>query len=303
MRVFVTGASGTIGSAVAAALSRAGHSVVGLVRNPEKARALHAAEVATVVGTLDAPESWTARAKECEVLIHLAAEYTPRFLELDRRIAETLIDAARKSRGPRLVLYTSGVWAYGNTGARRVDEATESTPHPFVAPRVETERAVLSAGSGSVRTLVIRPGCVYGGRGGMTAAWFDSATKEGAARIVGDGSFRWSMIHVEDLAELYVLAAECPSGGEIFNATDRSRFTVRECAEAACRAAGREGKVVSVTVAEAAKTWGPMAECLTLDQHVDSSKAVRRLGWQPRHAGFADEAERCFLAWKAFSER
>lgn len=303
MRVFVTGASGFIGSAVAAEFARAGHEVLGLVRSPEKARELHAAEVATVVGTIESRAEWIGRAGECEVLVHAAAEHSARAFDLDREFVVALFDAARAAKASRLFVYTSGVWVYGDTGGRRVDEATVPTPHPFVARRIEHERLVLEADGGLLGTLVIRPGCVYGGSGSLTGSWFATAVKEGAARIVGEGGNRWTFVHRDDLARLYRLAAESGVRGEVFNATDRSRSTVLECAQAASRAAGAGGRTASTPVAEAVRKLGAFAECLALDQHVDSGKAVRRLGWQPRHAGFADEAERCFRSWKAAAER
>jgi nucleoside-diphosphate-sugar epimerase len=87
--------------------------------------------------------------------------------------------------------------------------------------------------------------------------------------------------------------------GEAFNVADRSRATVNEMAEAAARVAGCPGAVRHVPVAEAAKKIGPYAECLAVDQHVDSRKAVRLLGWQPRHVGFVDEVGLFYEAWKA----
>jgi nucleoside-diphosphate-sugar epimerase len=161
----------------------------------------------------------------------------------------------------------------------------------MVKPRVETERLILAANSDRVRTIVMMPGCVYGGEGSLTAAWFASAEQEGEARIVGDGDFRWAMGHLADVAECYRLAAESAFGGEVFNLTDRSRFTFLECA-----AATGSVKVKSVSVEEAAKTMGPMAECLTLDQNIDS---LRLLGWQPRHGGFMDDVARYYRSWKA----
>jgi nucleoside-diphosphate-sugar epimerase len=298
VKVFVTGASGYIGSAVSAAFARAGHEVRGLVRTPDKAPRLAAREIEPVVGSMEDPATYSAAVDASSVLVHCAAEYSARYMELDRKTIVTLIESARASNLPRTLIYTSGVWVYGDTGDRRADETTPLHPPTIVRARPEHERMVLGANGGGLRTIVIRPGCVYGGSGSLTAQWFDSAQTGGAARIVGEGNQRWAMIHRDDLADVYVRAAESTLAGEVLNASDRSRFTVMECARAASRAAGAGGKVESTSVAEASKTFGPMAECLALDQHVDSSKAARLLGWQPRHAGFVDGVERYFRAWK-----
>jgi nucleoside-diphosphate-sugar epimerase len=298
VKVFVTGASGFIGSAVAAAFARAGHEVRGLVRTAGKAASLAAREIEPVVGSMEDPKTYAAAAAASSVLVHCAAEYSPRYMELDKKTIASLVEAARSSKLPRVLVYTSGVWVYGDTGDGRADETTALNPPALVRSRPEHERIVLGASGGDLRTIVIRPGCVYGGSGSLTAEWFESAEQSGAARIVGDGNQRWAMIHLDDLADLYLRAAESRLGGEVLNATDRSRFTVLECARAASRAAGAGGKVASTSVAEASKSAGPMAECLAMNQHVDSSKAARELGWQPRHAGFVDGVERYFRAWK-----
>jgi nucleoside-diphosphate-sugar epimerase len=133
---------------------------------------------------------------------------------------------------------------------------------------------------------------VYGLAGGLTGAWFERA------EVVGDGGNRWAMVHVHDLTDAYVRLAESGYAGEIFNVTDRSRATVGEMAEAAARAAGHPGEVRRVPVEEATITMGDLAVCLALDQHVDSRKAVSRLGWQPRHGGFVDGVETFHAAWK-----
>jgi len=299
MRIFVTGATGTIGGAVAATLAAAGHEVLGLVRSEERGRVAASHEVLPVVGDLADPASFAAAAAECQVLVHCAAEASERFHELDRRTVAALIDAARRPELPRLLVYTSGVWLYGDTGDAVADETTPLRPPALVAPRAETEQVVLGANRDRVRTLVLRPGCVYGGRGGLTASWFESAGRGGAARVVGSGEGTWTMVHVADLARAYLLAVESPWGGEVFNVTDRSRARVRECAAAASRVAGGGGRVESVPVAEATGRLGPVAECLALSQHVDSSKAVRLLGWQPRHGGFVDGVARYHAAWKS----
>jgi nucleoside-diphosphate-sugar epimerase len=107
------------------------------------------------------------------------------------------------------------------------------------------------------------------------------------------------MVHVADVADAYRRAVESPFSGEVFNIVDRSRFTVRECAEAAARAIGIDTDLIRVPVADATTEMGAMAECLTLNQHVGAGKASRLLGWQPRHGGFVDGATRCALAWRA----
>lgn len=299
MKVFVTGASGYIGSAVAAAFARAGHHVRGLVRSPEKGAALARDEVEPVIGSLEDPASLTAGAAECQVVVHAAAEYSARMFDLDRSAVRTLTSYLSDSRLPRKFIYTSGVWIYGDTGGACVSEGTPVRPAAHVTSRVDVEQMVLSANAGPLRTLVLRPGCVYGGAGSLTATWFESAESSGAARIVGEGANRWAMVHLADLADAYVRAALSPFGGEVFNVTDRSRFSVLDCARAASRAAGREGKVESLPLAEARTKMGAFADCLALDQHVDSRKAAALLGWNPQAGGFVDGVERYHLAWKA----
>ncbi len=299
MRIFITGATGYIGNAVAADLARAGHEVYGLARSTDKGRRLLAAEITPVIGEMAHPETYLEAAGKCQVLIHCAAEYTAQNAELDRRTVTELLKLANDSRQPHLFVYTSGVWVYGSTGLTAADESTPLKPPAVVSERTQTEGVIVAANSDLARTIILRPGCVYGGAGGLTASWFQSAEKEGAARIVGDGNFRWSMVHVADLAEGYRLAVESSYGGEIFNLTDRSRFTVLECAKAASVAVTGREAVAITSLQDAAKALGAMAECFAFDQHIDSSKAVRMLGWQPRHGGFVDGAARYYQAWKA----
>lgn len=300
MKVFVTGATGYIGFAVAAKFAAKGHQVMGLVRSAEKASKVARAEIQPVIGSMNQPESYTDAAKTCELLVHCAADMGYDFHELDRKTVNHLIKIAAESGLQRSLIYTSGVWLYGNTQNDCVTERSSLNPPRLVLPRQETESIVLNANNSRLSTISIRPGCVYGKSGGLTAAWFGSAVKEDRAEIVGDGHFRWAMVHVEDLADLYVRAGESYLSG-VFNATDRSRFSVLKCAQAANRAAGKSTEVQTISVAEAAKTLGDFAECLTLNQHVDSSKAARLLHWQPRHAGFVDGVERYFNAWRGFN--
>jgi nucleoside-diphosphate-sugar epimerase len=297
MRVFVTGATGYIGGEVARAFSRAGHDVVGLCRSAEKAQGLARDEIRPVMGDITRPETYSSVAGECAILVHAAADVQGGMVGPDRAAVDTLLKAAKRGPQPKTILYTSGVWVHGNTGAQAVDETAPLAPAKLVAWRPAHEQLVL--GATGVKGLVIRPGCVYGKQGGLTASWFQDAERDGVVRVVGNGKNRWAMVHVDDLADAYVRAAEGVLTGEVFNVTDRSRSTVADMAAAAARVAGCEGKLEHVTLPEARKTLGDLADCLALDQHVAAWKAVRLLGWNPRHGGFVDGVQAYHEAWKA----
>jgi nucleoside-diphosphate-sugar epimerase len=301
MKVFVTGATGYIGFSVAFAYRRAGHKVWGLFRSEGKARMAAMHEIHPVVGTMQNLDSWREAAKNCSVLIHAAADYQTDTLALDKQTVESLLSLGKQGPQPKTVIYTSGVWVYGNTQGNLVDETTPLNPPKLVARRPATEQLVL--GSSDVQGIVIRPGCVYGRQGGLTAMWFGGAVKEKRLTALGDGKNRWAMVHADDLADAYVRAGESGLGGEIFNITDRSRWSIRDMLDAVVRSTQYSGDITFVPVAEAAKTMGEFAECLALDQHVDARKAVRLLGWQPKHGGFVDGVETYYMSWKAAQER
>lgn len=297
MKVFVTGATGYVGSHVARAFRRAGHEVWGLVRSESKGAAIARQEIRLVTGTLQEIRTWIQLAEACSVLVHCAMDSSggdP--WALDRAVVQALVNASDEGPRPKTFLYTSGVWVNGDTGGRLVDETTPLNPLALIAPRAATEKMVL--GASGVRGLVMRPGCLYGERGGMPGAWFAGAESKDL-QVVGDGRNRWAMVHADDAADAYVRAAESGERGEVFNVTDRSRASVRDMAEAAARAAGYTGDIRFVPVSEASKTMGGFADALAVDQLVDSHKAAARLGWQPRHGGFLDDVESCYVAWKA----
>ncbi len=301
MKVFITGATGYVGFNVATAFRRAGHEVWGLARSEEKARMLVQNEVRPIIGDMQKPESYSKTAEDCSVLVHAAADLSGDTVELDRRTVDTFLRVSKGGARPKTVIDTSGVWVNGNTGDRLVDETTPLAPAKLVAWRPAHERMVLE-GDG-IRGIVIRPGCVYGRQGSIMNSWFEGAYKERALKVIGDGANRWSIVHVDDLAQGYVRAAESGLGREIFNIVDGSRNTATEMARAAARAAGYTGTIHYVPLEEAAKTMGPYAECLALDQHVDGSKAMRLLYWAPRHQSFVDGVETYFASWKAWQEQ
>ena len=166
MKIFVTGATGHVGFRIAAALRRRGHHVLGLTRTDAGAARLGRHEIHAVQGSLQDPGSWKG-AEDCSVLVHAAVDYTTDTFALDRAAVNSLLSLAGRGAGVKTVVYTSGVWVYGSTGDTLVDETSPLAPLPMSLPRVETEKAVLT--THGVKGLILRPGCVYGYGGGMTA--------------------------------------------------------------------------------------------------------------------------------------
>ncbi|HEX2093394.1 MAG TPA: NAD-dependent epimerase/dehydratase family protein, partial [Longimicrobiaceae bacterium] len=231
MRVFLTGGTGYVGSAVARALARVGHVVVALARSDEAARWLEAEGHRVLRGDLADPESLTAGAREADAVVHAASTGDARTGNIDRAAVEALLGALEGSG--KSFLYTSGTWVHGSTGGRVADEDAPFDPAaPLVAWRPAVERRVRDAAGRGVRGVVIRPAVVYGRGGGTPAMLARAARTRGVVRYVGDGSQRWSTVHVDDLADLYVLALDADPGSA-FVAAHGPAHAVREIAEAA----------------------------------------------------------------------
>jgi nucleoside-diphosphate-sugar epimerase len=287
LNVFLTGATGYIGGAVADALLRAGHSVVGLARSEEAASRLSAKEITPFHGDLNSPASLARAAAESDAVIHTG---TTNDGNLDQAAVRAMLGGLLDSGKP--LIYTSGIWVLGDTGGRIADETWPLNPAALVAWRPAAEQMVLASAPTGVRSIVIRPGVVYGRGGGIPADFVKSARETGAARYVGTGENRWPMVHVDDLAELYVLALQRAPSGTIFHATDGSSFRVREIAEAASFGAGGGGRIQSWPLEEARKTLGPYADALVLDQLVTSENAKSTLSWQLWTSSVIEELRR-----------
>lgn len=281
MRIFLTGATGYIGSAVLDALVRGGHEVTALVRDPEIGERISHRGVQAVVGELSTGKSYAVAAEACDAMVHTAYERSPRGQEVDAQAIDNLLAAAgrRVAAGkPATFIYTSGIWVLGDTQGQATEEAPLK-PTPLAAWRPGHERVVLERGMAGVRTAVIRPGVVYGGARGIVGDLLKDALN-GLVRVVGDGRNHWACIYDRDLADLYVRVAGNPEASGIFHANDEADERVDDIVEAIARHAKMRPDVRHVPIEEARTKMGPYADALALDQIVRSPRA-RALGWAP----------------------
>lgn len=278
MKVFVTGASGYIGKAVCKRLKAKGHEVLGLTHQTSHRKILEELGVKPVVADIKSTTQWKNYLGEVEGAIHLAQDHDDA-AGADNAAIDTIIEGFAGT--PKRFVYTSGAWVLGNTGPEETDEATPTNPIPMVEWRADNEKRLITAErTKEVHVCIVRPAIVYGEGGGIPAILARMAYEQDEARYIGDGDNLWSMVEVNDLADLYVLALEKGYSGEIYHGADEQTYTFRELAEAASQGAGRDGKVRSWKKADAREALGPLADALMLNQNISGAKARRFLGWE-----------------------
>ncbi len=298
MKIFITGATGYIGFNVAEKLRSAGHEVWGLTRSRDKFKILAQHEIHPVTGNMQEPNSYKNIAENCSLLIHAAFDYEKDGVQLDKLTVETFIESGKKGSQPKTIIYTSGCWIYGDTNGKLVDETSSLKPAKMVEWRPAVEQTILNASE--INGIVVRPGIVYGKQGGLTGLWFKGALINKKLKVIGDGNNHWTMVHVDDLAEAYLLLAEKRFKEKIFNISDGSQSKVKNMVNAVALASGYTDEIEYIPVKSAQKTLGGLAETLAMDQHVDGRKATGLLGWQPKFSGFLNNMNIFLEAWKAY---
>jgi nucleoside-diphosphate-sugar epimerase len=263
MKIFMTGATGYIGGAVAATLRNAGHEVASLARP--------AGELASLPSLRDELAHYDA-------FVHIA-QARPNTVPSDR----AAIDTFTSLRGH--FVYTSGVWVVGNS--KSFDETMPADhPLPIVAWRVPHEELVLAAGG-----AVIRPGCVYGGKQSLCSDWFAAAQQKRATQLVGDGQNHWAMVNLHDLADLYLRAVEQKATG-MLHGIDDTDATLEECVTAV------GASIETIPLETARATMGPFADALAVDQRISSANTRERVGWIPTRT-FIGSLDEQWSEWNA----
>lgn len=294
-RVFLTGATGYLGSAIGTRFVRAGHDVFGLTRDEKRARWLESLGIQPVIGALDAPERWVGRLQNCDAVVHAAFDDAETPVQ-DQNALEAVRKAVVDGRVKRL-LYTSGMWVHGDTGGRVIDEGAPFNPLQHVKWRAAHEEVAIDYAENGLETVILRPAIVYGESRGIIGGWWRDAREKHVVTYPGDGSQYWGLVHRDDVAEGYLLALEHAQPGDRFALVDGSRLTVREIAEAVAAVTGSTARPWPAS--EVIEAHGSFGEALLTSQQISAAKARRELGWVPRHTSFVKEAGDLYGEWQA----
>ena len=286
MNIFITGVTGYIGSAVAVRMIQAGHTVYGLVRHQEKIRAVQSLGIEPVFGSLEDADLLTKYAQASDAVIHTA--------DSNHQMAvETLIKALEGSGKP--FIHTSGSGVVSDNGSVEhespfiYDEETVFTPSAPQQDRVLLNQYVRKAGiTRGVRTIVIAPSLIYGDAfdlpytSQILSILFDKSRQMNAGVYIGEGISRWSNVHIQDLADLYLLAVnKAPSASYFYAENGENTFV--ELATAISTSIGYPNHIQSWKLEDAAEELGLMARFFfASNSRVRAVHARHLLGWNPQ---------------------
>ncbi len=300
MRVFVTGASGWIGSAVVPELISAGHQVVGLARSDASAAALAGARAEVQRGTLDDLDVLRSAAAAADGVIHLAFKHDIAFAgdfqgaaDADRRAVETVGEALVGSDRP-FIIASGTLWV---APERVATERDGQNPDPAMVAlggpgtRLGTAQATLDLASRGIRSSVLRlPPTVHGdGDNGFMAALVGIARAKGVSGYIGDGASRWPAVHRLDAARLFRLALEKAPAGSVLHAVADEGVPVRAIAAVIGR--HLSVPVGSIAPEDAGAHFGFLTSFLGVDSPASSALTRALLDWQPTHPGLIDDLD------------
>ncbi|MGW5655587.1 SDR family oxidoreductase [Streptomyces humi] len=296
MRVFVTGASGWLGSAVVPELLDAGHQVTGLARSDASAAALTGAGAEVVRGTVDDLDVLRTAAAASDGVVHLAFKHDIAFsgdfrgaAEADRRAVDAFGEVLAGSDRPLVIASGLLGLAPGRVVTERDVPAVDGSP---ASVRQATALATLELAGRGVRSAVVRlaPTCHGEGDNGFMAALVGIARERGVSGYVGDGANRWPAAHRLDVGRLFRLAVEKAPAGSVLHGAGEEGVAIRDVAEVIGRQLGVP--VVSVPPADAAGHFTWLGGFIGLDSPASSTVTRELLDWRPSHPGLLEDLDK-----------
>ncbi len=280
MRVFLTGATGFIGSRIVVELLAAGHQVLGLTRSDAGVRWLEQAGAQAHRGTLEDPASLASGAAQADAVIHTAFDHDfANFVancEKDRRVIEAMGGVLAGSKRPLIITSGTGMGSAAPGQAATEDVVDWNNPNP----RIASERAGAEQASRGVSIAVVRLPQVHDTvKQGFITPVVEIARAKGVSAYVGDGANRWPAAHVTDVARLYRLALEKHEAGARYHAVAEEGVKVRRIAEVV--GAGLGVPTLSLSAAQAVEHFGWLGPFAGLDLLASSAWTRKRLGWEP----------------------
>jgi nucleoside-diphosphate-sugar epimerase len=283
MKIFLTGATGYVGSVVAEKLKGKGHEIVGLARNDESEAKLRERKIEPWRGDLKDLESLKRGASEADAVVHTAFIHDfggyASAVESDRAATAAFAEVLTHTNKPFIA--TTGAAFLGDTGERMADENYPADRNSPFFSRAEAEQDALVLSQKNIRSIVIRlPLFVYGRAGSSFVPFLINQAKEkGTANYIETGEKKVSALHVEDAADLYALALETGTAKGLYNAAAES-VSFRDLSEAIARLLGIRTK--SITAEQAREEFGALYGFLSISNQLDAGKARRELGWSPK---------------------
>ncbi|MGW6795308.1 NAD-dependent epimerase/dehydratase family protein [Streptomyces chartreusis] len=285
MKIFLTGGSGYLGSALIEHLTQAGHQVLALARSQSARTQVAHLGAQPISGSLSDTEILRTTARESDAVIHAAVDFNDPAMHIIEQPALEALLSALPAGSP--FIYTSSGMVYPDTQGRAVDEDSVVTPEASPQPhKVLGERQALSADGLAV--TVIRAALIYG-RGGsqVLQGFIAGGRQQGGVPYVGDGSNEWSSVHIDDLARLYLAVLDAAPRGLVLNASSPERTSMRAMTEAIAYITGAQA--TSLTPQQAEQVMGPFARVATRSSPMDSSRAERVLGWKATEPTLLEE--------------
>jgi nucleoside-diphosphate-sugar epimerase len=284
MKIFITGVTGFVGCHVVSKLLGKGHQILGLIRPQESIKCHSMAQAESIIESITDLDLLASCVQQCDGVVHAAASNVPYWDTINAQAIDVMLKNLEGTGKPFAM--PGGTMVFGDTGKKPLTDNNGTVPFnppPPLQTRVTLEQKVLASQQMGIRPLILYGSLVYGGDGAMIPAILKkTAEQSGISPYIEDGQNIWASVHIEDWADLFVLALEnSQAQGQFFAAT--ANHTLTEIAQAISFHCGFGGKTVSLPFESNQHLWGFFTQPLALmNQAFSGEKALSKLNWQPK---------------------